>query len=390
MPKFAIQRREIMPGAAIISRSMSVYLDLLRCSAAIMVLLSHACKPGIADSLLPNLVLTGMDAVTVFFVLSGFVISYTAQTREHSLTDYLVARLARLWSVAVPAMLLAALLGAIGSAADPGLYARQVPPDLYGGFSALERLIQNWPALRFLFGFLFLNEAWSLTIVIFDNAPYWSLSYEFCYYLLFAACFYLRSWRRMVAGFAVVGVFGPKILLLFPVWLLGVALHRLQPRVPRWLAWPCVLAPLVVYAAATHFQLWAYAWVLDALMPFPVSWSIRFGWQFVLGCLVVVNLIGFSSLGRPEFILKLERPIRVVAARTLSIYLFHFPLLCCLAAVLPRDWDQDLRSWVILGVTAIAIELLSRITEARKKQWRSALQHLVAFGPGKARARNTI
>jgi len=41
------------------------------------------------------------DAVIVFLVLSGFVISYTVQTKERTAQTYFVNRLARLWSVAI-------------------------------------------------------------------------------------------------------------------------------------------------------------------------------------------------------------------------------------------------------------------------------------------------
>ena len=52
----------------------------------------------------------------VFFVLSGFVIAYVSEQKEHTLREYSISRLARLWSVAVPALILTIALDQLGRA----------------------------------------------------------------------------------------------------------------------------------------------------------------------------------------------------------------------------------------------------------------------------------
>ena len=49
------------------------------------------------------------SAVVVFFVLSGYLIAWTAQ-RDKSAVDYLINRAARIYSVALPALVLTYLL----------------------------------------------------------------------------------------------------------------------------------------------------------------------------------------------------------------------------------------------------------------------------------------
>jgi hypothetical protein len=83
-----------------ISPRESIYLDFVRALAAFFVVLDHA--PTLFD--LPNLPRWGHQAVMVFFVLSGYVICNVADTRETDVCSFLVARLARLWSVLLPAM----------------------------------------------------------------------------------------------------------------------------------------------------------------------------------------------------------------------------------------------------------------------------------------------
>jgi peptidoglycan/LPS O-acetylase OafA/YrhL len=52
----------------------------------------------------------GHHAVIVFFVLSGFVISYTTDRKDRTFGVYVINRLTRLWSVVIPALLLGALI----------------------------------------------------------------------------------------------------------------------------------------------------------------------------------------------------------------------------------------------------------------------------------------
>jgi peptidoglycan/LPS O-acetylase OafA/YrhL len=46
----------------------------------------------------------GAEAVDVFFVLSGFVIGYATDSRERTPLTYAINRLARIYSVAIPAL----------------------------------------------------------------------------------------------------------------------------------------------------------------------------------------------------------------------------------------------------------------------------------------------
>ena len=131
------------------SRAFSLYLDAVRFTAAMLVLFFHAnviYRPGI---LLTSL---GHEAVVIFFVLSGFVIAYVADTRETDFRGFMVARGARIFSVAIPAII--AAKGTIVEALDlrnghRKVAARltllklkaQMHPDC---FEAVERQLELW------------------------------------------------------------------------------------------------------------------------------------------------------------------------------------------------------------------------------------------------------
>jgi peptidoglycan/LPS O-acetylase OafA/YrhL len=173
-----------------LGQSFSLYLDLTRFLAAVMVVFAHFDYFGViplgAWGVLSQM---GREAVIVFFVLSGYVIAFTTAQRRPSARDYALARLSRLYSVVLPVLLLA-LAGAFLVRA----LTDTIPPNGY----VLDKLYLYVP-----FHLLFLGEHWRLAEAPPYMLPYWSLDYEAWYYLLFGLVFYLRGRRRLVlAGLA--------------------------------------------------------------------------------------------------------------------------------------------------------------------------------------------
>ena len=67
---------------------MSIYLDVVRLSAAMVVFLGHVSGGRMTGGFLWQLNPYMSQAVTVFFVLSGFVIAFVAEEREHTAQAY--------------------------------------------------------------------------------------------------------------------------------------------------------------------------------------------------------------------------------------------------------------------------------------------------------------
>lgn len=196
------ERRDLDPA-------LSVYLDALRGLAALVVFVAHAMLQkfhGGDAFVLPGFNF-GLDAVVVFFVISGFVVAHAAQGR--TLEHFVFARASRLWSVAVPAVIFTFVLDRIGVAANPAAY----DGPHYNSLSFAQYLF---------YGLTFANE-WSLAGErVGVNNPLWSLSYEAAYYVLFAIAFYTTGLRRIALLGAGVVLFGLNVLLLLPAWLAGV------------------------------------------------------------------------------------------------------------------------------------------------------------------------
>ncbi len=358
----------IDPRAAM-SGSFSLILDLLRLGAALAVLASHAAWQGLPagqrwwpDSL-------GHNAVVVFFVLSGYVIAYVTEYKERDARSYWVSRLSRIGSVALPALALTLLADRIGMALDPGFYA--------GGLAAYDHF---W--VRLAASVLLVNELWLVSIMPFSNSPYWSLCYEMAYYLLFALwCFGGRRRAWWVAAAAL--LVGPKILLLLPVWALGVALLRWRagyrlPEAAGWLLWAGSAAGVLVFQVADvgpQLSAWSRGWLGDWLHH-RLHFSKHFVGDYLLALLIGAHFLGLRCIAH-RFAVVLQgaaRPIRTAAGLTFSIYLYHLPLVFLAAIVLADMPRGGGRFAVIVALVLLVIAPLGLLTEQRKEPLRRWLQ----------------
>ena len=191
----------------------SVLLDLLRLAAATEVFLAHLPFASTQNwRWMTYFASAGHSAVIIFFVLSGYVISWSAQ-RDGSVLRYGINRAARIYSVVIPAMFLCLFI----DIAIP--VSTQTPYQFLHPIS---------------YGILYLtfsSEFWNLSETMFSNPAFWSLSYEVWYYILFAVWYFGRPRVRWLMLAGALALVGPKIGLLFPLWLLGAFVYYLHKRV---------------------------------------------------------------------------------------------------------------------------------------------------------------
>jgi peptidoglycan/LPS O-acetylase OafA/YrhL len=226
-----------------LSLSASAHLDFVRAIAAWAVMWGHLRAFFFVDfSSLPHASLTldgiylitgfGHQAVMVFFVLSGFLIS-TSVIKKYaagawSFRDYAIDRASRLYIVLIPGLLLGLMWDESGRSffAFSGLYSR--PLVAFGTI-----IVQDQINLKnFLGNLLFLQTILCQTFG--SNGPLWSLANEFWYYVLFplvliAALAWRRSSLRVaipftVLAFCIAAFVGSNILFGFLIWLAGSGL----------------------------------------------------------------------------------------------------------------------------------------------------------------------
>ena len=180
-------------------------------------------SPAFANGhMLPDQI--GYSSVMIFFVLSGYVITYVAHEREFTLVDFSISRVSRVYSVVVPAIALTVLVDFLVLHVTPLYDAAElrssIPTYQYAGFA-------KYTVMSLFFG----NQVWGLRESLFSNSTYWSMCLEVYYYALFAAMFYVRGAPRIGALCLVLIVIGPQAFLHFHLWLMGAAVYLLHRHV---------------------------------------------------------------------------------------------------------------------------------------------------------------
>ncbi len=268
----------------------------------------------------------GHSAVVIFFVLSGYVIAATLRPGETAV-DYGIKRASRIYSVAVPAVLLT-------MAIDIGAHHWGVPT-----VAPLYQLHRPLPyaGLALLFG----GDLWTLAEPLFSNQPYWSLNYEVWYYVAFGMFVFARGMWRWAGVLLVLAIMGPKLWLLFPIWIGGVVVLRAQRR------WTLEQGParvVAVGALLTMLALKAFhiedpindagAALAAQVLPIPLRFSQWFLGDMLLGVVTMALVFAIRNVN-VTYPRRLQGFITGGARLSFGLYLMHFPLLAFFGALLP-------------------------------------------------------
>lgn len=320
----------------------SVALDALRGFAALLVVFDHCHNLfflPLGDALtrsthhavlylLYAFSSAGSEAVVMFFVLSGYLISRSVfrmlQQGTWSWKAYLTHRCVRLWLVLLPGLLLGAVWDTARLAMTGAWASNGVPQPL------LERMAAAGLTGKILLGNMFFLQSIHVS-TLGSNRVLWSLAAEFWYYMLFPlgllALFGKTSIKMRVAYavmFVAVALFATRSVVgLFPVWLCGTLLAKMKP--------PAV-GKAVRQTATLLYLLCVF---VLAMTPWPLHYLKM---DYVLGLLTVVFLWVMLSATRKVN----EQAVAVRASRRLagfsySLYVVHYPMLAFFAVWAARD-----------------------------------------------------
>lgn len=348
-------------------------LDGLRGIAALSVVLYHALLvvPAISalyiektspDALTPEwwlfrtplrLLMPGHEAVLIFFVLSGFVLTLPLLTRRQtgrSLLAYYGRRILRLY-IPVWGAIAFALLLAVTIPRDPSVgsswLATHVPPT----FSAV------WHDLVLVFGTSNLDS------------PLWSLTWEVWFSLLLPVMFVLLKVARVhqwwLGGIALMIALSaisrfPAVLHLLPMsWLTGGMLQYLpvfgigmilasrRETIAEWASrihvwWPIIVATLLLLISPT-------------LIPTGATYTPAAATLAALSLIGVAGVV-VLALESPARKQLQTKPVQWAGTRSFSIYLIHEPILVA-AALLTRA--NGWLPWLFVAAAAIPVILLA-------------------------------
>jgi peptidoglycan/LPS O-acetylase OafA/YrhL len=341
---------------------VSIRLDAMRAIAALSVFCSHFAQLGVAGTNSETLWTLGRLGVIAFFLMSGYVIAYVAECKHASLRDYMEARFARLYSVFIPAIALTATLDCLGRALDPTVY-QSYPP------------INNVKVLAyipFFLSFMFENSWFSLRWL--SNGPFWSIAYEFWYYVVFGILIYWPKKRLAIPLAGALLLAGWKVLLLAPIWILGVLIYRYRKFVGQKIG--ALRLPLLLLSATTII------WLLSVrgwhwLEPFRLWGVSRLGHGFhsffvgdyilAIPLALMLTVLTYAPAETASVVLKPF--ISWAAGFSFSLYLYHVPLILFLKATHVYATDSPGECVAAAVVVLSCVYLLATITEHKKHIW---------------------
>lgn len=325
-----------------------VHLDAIRGIAALIVVFGHArglffsSLTSLATQPMPKTnalgpsivsINIGNEAVMVFFVLSGYLVggSVLRQMRQNrwEWQNYLATRLTRLWIVLIPAVLIGAAIDYVGFtffAADHSIYTAPAGQDYIS-----ENSFQSIKNITIYLGNLFFLQTIFFP-VIGTNAPLWSLSNEFWYYILFPCMILIFMSKRRVQKISSL-IFCMVIIyfnndysnFLFLVWIMGAFVSWLPKKIPA------RYAPGIAALSALMFALFFMIlkklhlslYLSDLLCGIAAS-----GFIYCVSC--------HTTQCRPSYYGYFSRYFSEISY---TLYLTHLPALFLICALINTPWS---------------------------------------------------
>lgn len=350
----------------------SVVLDLLRALAAQMVCVGHAFIFFREDLLSTRLPLAQNVGVLIFFLISGFVITYTLIERSkdasYDFTTFFIERFARIYSGLVPALIFIVIVDGIVILWDP------TTP--YAVYYNLKTFIANLAMLESYRGIWANRLQWPA----FGSAsPLWTLAIEFHIYIFVASIFFIAARRQAIPWLIPVALFFGQVPIhflfgayqpdglgrgLFWLWLAGAyvlfAVRAFRP--PLWTGILLALAAPIAYLAMTRraaeYDLRGYA-VLTA------------GFFAIIATTQHLHVVTSP---------RVIRAIQFVAGYSFTLYLVHYTIMYGTYQLWPQRGAGGLPALfltiILSNVIAATMAIFTEMRHRKLARW------LLSFKPG--------
>lgn len=374
------------------NKIVSFYLDLLRILSAFYVFIFHVGSGEIDTKLIfstPHFSeILGLNYysahyfVIVFFVLSGYLITMSASRPNISVKTFITARLGRLYSVLIPALFLSFLVAKFL---------------IIGNYYPLD-LIKNNTLLvqRFILNATFLSQSWSLNATPPLNNPFWSVQYEFMYYLIIASWLLVKNRLKYILILLIILISGLKVMLLFPCWLLGSFLYYIVSKKKT------INIGISVMLFFSTLILLFLILTGRLLLPFekPIGdhdfygFLLFFSWNYkadlIFSFLVATNVFAIFGLSKKmeyfntsSVFNKLHTKIQIISNCSYTLYLFHLPLLFLFSTIVPYNKTSTIHQIGLIFLVLLTVYFIAKQTEWKVELWRGFVEKAFNFAEQK-------
>lgn len=302
-----------------LAEGSSLFLDLVRAGAAQMVVFGHAMSYFGVFNILhePNIPWMQNIAVVLFFILSGFIISYTVAQRisvqpTYGFYDYFVERFSRIFSAFIPALVLVLLVDLVSRALAPDAY-RYISGFDIRTFVANLFMLQDYP-----FSFFF------DCCTSFGSArPFWTIAVEWWIYMFYGFLVLVLSKHTSVKSLligvllAVVPFFHATLGRgngLAIVWFFGVIMYLLITDGRMFKVGNSVKVLVILLSL--------FAAAFRSAVVGMKAYDPIFAFLLALALIYCVDI--FSSITFPSVIATI---IKVGAGYSFTLYLLHYTIL---------------------------------------------------------------
>ncbi|NKI22956.1 acyltransferase [Paenibacillus dendritiformis] len=385
-------------------KSKIVYLDGVRGLAACIVVISHFFqvflpsvfegKPEIAHFAFEaaaaqtpiNLLFNGNFSVCLFFVLSGYVLSYRYfQTADRLHVCSSAAR--RYFRLAVPALLSVvvaylAILAGFGFYDDiQGITLSSMPDPFAADTSAWVMIKESLFDTFFTYGSEYNPVLWTMTYELFGS------------FLIFAFLLLLGKRKLRFAVYAL--LIWHWIDSYYLGFVLGMLLSDLKHSGRNWLAAlnrPWIIAVFVIAGIYLgSYPYWAPQGTIYSILVWEAPGFSFFEFYHVIGSFLILTALLNPG---PMQTLFNRKPFAYLGKISFSLYLVHLTIICSLGSyiflqlhsALPYGMSVLLTMLMTLPVIFAAAHLFERFVDAKTltllSRWSEQL-----FGPARRRSR---
>lgn len=205
------------------------------------------------------------------------------------------------------------------------------------------------------------------------NPPFWSLCYEFWYYVIFGVFFFFKGagYKKFILCSIVLLLIGPSVSILMPAWLVGVGLTFASFKLKNNIfCFFTLLLSFFLITAIVEFQIdLAIQHFLAKVIPsiWRLTYSTKFLTDIVISILVAMFLWSASLLLKSNFSHFVELCAKKLAGFSFTLYLFHDPILRVIKFYLDTQGVEitQLEHWCILCLTLAISWFVASFTEAK-------------------------
>lgn len=305
----------------ILTSGASIYIDLIRATLSQLVVFGHAISYFNVFVFLhePNIPWMQNIGVVGFFILSGFVISYTVSRKQkadalYGFSSYFIDRFSRIYCAFIPATIIVIGIDMLSQAIGPSAYR------YYSAFN-IETFLGN---ILMLQDFPLLDRLSVECCTSFGSGrPFWTLAVEWWLYMAFGSIVLLLIRKRAVCSVVLV-------ILLIPVPLYNLIGGRGNGLTLYWLYG--VLAYYLLRSGyvfrmsqVTKVGIMILVAILTVARTY-VAGRTAYDPIFALG-LAVMFMYGVSVFSDVRFSRLGEQMIRIFARYSFTLYLVHYSIL---------------------------------------------------------------